>query len=195
MAQPSALVADISDRPHSVSPRSRIELAATRDDAEQMADYALIGLCVATGVGIWCGTQGTLSFAGGWAIAVLGIIVLAVLVPARILLHRLRTDAGAWTVRPSDATRAQSARPASGQWGDILAPSRRGTAVLVVLGISWAAGVALAALGAESVGLLIAAPGSAALSFAVLVCVGSVLAHLVASVVRPLVERAERRTT
>lgn len=195
MVQPPALVADISGRPHSVSPRSRIELAATRDDAEQMADYALIGLCAAAGVGIWCGTQDALPFAGGWVIAVLGIIVLAVLVPARILLHRLRTDAGAWTVRPSAATRAQSAQPIGGQWGDILAPSRWGTAVLVVLGISWAAGVALAALGAESVGLLIAAPGSAVLSFVVLVCVGSVLAHLTASAVRPLVERAECRTT
>lgn len=192
MVQAPALVAEISGRPHSVSPRSRIELAATRDDSEQMADYALIGLCVATGVGIWCGTQGVLPFAGGWAIAALGVIVLAVLVPARILLHRLRTDAGAWTVRPSAATRAQSARPVVGQWGDILTLGRRGTAVLVVLGISWAAGVTL---GAEGIGLLLAAPGSAVLSFAVLVCVGSVLAHLIAAVVRPLVERAERRTT
>src|SRR5699024_9419285 len=106
-----ALNAKIGGRRHTVSPRTRIELAATRDDASEIAT----------------GLRGSLPYGAGWVLAALSVLVLIALVPARVSLYRLRTNAAAWSVPPVLAERA---RPPQGRWGEILTVGPQGVRII-----------------------------------------------------------------
>ena len=191
-----ALNAKIGGRRHTVSPRTRIELSATRDDASEIADCGILAVSAVTALGIATGLRGSLPYGAGWVLAALSVLVLIALVPARVSLYRLRTNAAAWSVPPVLAERA---RPSQGQWGEILTVGPRGVRIIAVLIISWILGAAVVSLGSgtpiQTIGLLLIAPGSIVLSFASTVAAIALLAHLMLAIFRPLVDSAERHTT
>src|SRR5699024_10153485 len=144
-----------------------------------------------TALGIATGLRGSLPYGAGWVLAALSVLVLIALVPARVSLYRLRTNAAAWSVPPVLAERA---RPSQGRWGEILTVGPQGVRIIAAL-----LGAAVVSLGSgtpiQTIGLLLIAPGSIVLSFASTVAAIALLAHLMLAIFRPLVDSAERHTT
>src|SRR5699024_2319056 len=191
-----ALNAKIGGRRHTVSPRTRIELSATRDDASEIADCGILAVSAVTALGIATGLRGSLPYGAGRRLGALPVLVLMALGPATVSVSRLRTNAAAWSVPPVLAERA---RPSQGQWGEILTVGPRGVTIIAALTISRLLGPAVVSLGSgtpiQIIGLLLIAPGSIMFSFASTVVATALLAHLMLAICRPPVASAQRHTT